>query len=54
MKNEKVPEQKILSSFNHEMRAQPSAKSFGNKDVNEKTAKVIRNALILYFERDNF
>ena len=37
---EKVPEPNIISSLNHEKRAQPSLQSLGCKDVvNEKVAK---------------
>ena len=55
IKKEKLPEQNILSSVNHEKRTQPSTKSLGYKDsVDEKTAKEIRKTLTLFLERDNF
>ena len=40
MKKEKLPEQNIRSSLNHEKSAQPSTKSLGYKDVvNENPVK---------------
>ena len=50
MKKEKLPEQNISSPLNYEKRAQASTKSLGYKDVNEKTAKEIRDTLTLNFE----
>ena len=52
---EKVPEPNIISSLNHEKRAQPSSQPLGCNDVvNEKMAKEKRNILTLNFKWDNF